>query len=96
MQTAVTIATAACCSPQNAVNMDYLSNCASGKSSLLAHPAQAFVVSTRVVMNLSCWIGRQQKFKTGPAESGLLRPTPHPPSLLESPDNIYANSQKRP
>ena len=47
-------------------------------------------------LNLSCWIGRQQKFKTGPAESGLLRPTPHPPSLLESPDNIYANSQKRP
>lgn len=37
MQAAVTIATAACCSPQNAVNMDYLSNYASGKSSLLAH-----------------------------------------------------------
>ena len=34
IQAVATIATAACCSPQNAVNMDYLSNCASGKSSL--------------------------------------------------------------
>ena len=33
IQAAATIATTACCSPQNAVNMDYLSNCASEKSS---------------------------------------------------------------
>jgi hypothetical protein len=45
MQTAVTIATAACCSPQNAVNMDYLSNYASGKFSLLTRLAEAVVVT---------------------------------------------------
>jgi hypothetical protein len=45
-------------------------------------------------LNLSCWIGRQQKFKTGPAESGLLRPTPHPPSLLESPDKHLCQEPK--
>jgi hypothetical protein len=39
MQTAATSATAACCSPQNAVNIDYLSNYASGKPSLLARPS---------------------------------------------------------
>ena len=49
IQAAATIATAACCSPQNAVNMDYLSNYASGKPSLPARRAdlldQAFVAA---------------------------------------------------
>jgi hypothetical protein len=49
IQAAATIATAACCSPQNAVNMDYISNYASGKPSLPARRAdlldQAFVAA---------------------------------------------------
>ena len=49
IQAAATIATAACCSPQNAVNMDYISNYATGKPSLPARRAdlldQAFVAA---------------------------------------------------
>jgi hypothetical protein len=50
IQAAATIATAACCSPQNAANMDYISNCASENPVYRRARCRRPMVKTRKLM----------------------------------------------